>query len=243
MTSSYIDSHKGAGKGAKYDEVYRSDPWHRYLWSREQEVLNCMLRDLYRGQPVDVLDFACGTGRIASALEANVREIVGVDVSASMLEIARTKLKRTTLIQGNIVDGPVFSSRNFNLITAFRFFVNAEQDLRLAALRALVPYLAPDGYFVFNNHQNSDSAYIKLTRAYANLKGFRFANTLSMAECAALMATVDFEIVRVYPVAMLHLPRVHFPPMVYRWADRVGGWSQAFANRAESPIIVARRRR
>lgn len=240
---SYVDSHKDPSKGQQYDEWYATDPWNRYLWGREQEVLRQLLREQFGGTPIDLLDFACGTGRITAALEPHVRSAVGVDVSASMLGQARRKLTRTELIEGNLLEAPLLRDRRFNLITAFRFFVNAEPSLRNGAIKALAPHLADDGCLVFNNHQNLGSAYIQLTKAYARVKGFKFANTLSIAECEALVRSVGLEITHIYPVAMFHLPRLHLPPALYRAADAVGAWSQAIARHAECPIIVARRRR
>ncbi|MBX7120083.1 MAG: class I SAM-dependent methyltransferase [Gemmatimonadaceae bacterium] len=240
-TDSYVHSHKDPGKGKQYDSFYATDPWHVYLWGREQAVLRQLLRDQFGDRPIDLLDFACGTGRITSALEPHVRSAVGVDVSPSMLAQAREKLQRTELVEGNLLEGDLLAGRRFNLITAFRFFVNAEPGLRLAAIKALAPLLTEDGCLVFNNHQNLGSAYIQITKAYARLKGFKFANTLSIAECETLCAAAGLRITRIYPVAMFHLPRLHFPPAVYRAADAVGAWSPAFARHAECPIIVARR--
>jgi predicted TPR repeat methyltransferase len=239
---SYVQSHTQPGKGKQYETMYETDPWHRYLWSREQVVLGRILDDLFGDRPIDLLDFACGTGRIAGALESRVRSAIGVDVSASMLEVARTKLKRTTLVEGNLIAGPLFPSRTFNLITAFRFFVNAEPSLRTAALKALAPYLAPDGFLLFNNHQNLGSAYIQVTKLYARVKRFTFANTLSIDECEELMDGAGLEIVRVYPVALLHLPRFHLPAALYRAADWFAWHSDWLARHTECPMIVARRR-
>jgi ubiquinone/menaquinone biosynthesis C-methylase UbiE len=242
-STGYVHSHKDPLKGKQYDAWYATDPWQRYLWRREQTVLRRLLKEQFANTPIDLLDFACGTGRITSFLEPLVRSAVGVDVSASMLEEARSKLRKTELFEGNILDGPVFGRRSFNLITAFRFFVNAEPELRLAALRALVPYLAPSGSLVFNNHQNRGSVYIQITRAYAKARRFTAANTMSISECEALVGSVGLEIERIYPVAMFHLPRLNFPHVVYRAADAIGEWSQAIARHAECPILVARWRR
>src|SRR5438552_10625693 len=100
--TSYVDSHTNPGKGRQYDTVYTTDSWHRFLWAREQRILDQLLEDFFSGVPVDLLDFACGTGRIAGALEEKVRSAVGVDVSEPMLEVARSKLRRTTLYHGNL---------------------------------------------------------------------------------------------------------------------------------------------
>jgi hypothetical protein len=42
----------------------------------------------------------------------------------------------------------------FDLITSFRFFGNAEPDLRMAALRAITGLLRGGGHLVINSHRN-----------------------------------------------------------------------------------------
>ena len=39
--SGYRVSHEAEGKGASYDEMYEDNRWARFLWSREQRVLEC----------------------------------------------------------------------------------------------------------------------------------------------------------------------------------------------------------
>lgn len=240
--SSYVDSHKAAGKGREYDAYYESDPWGRYLWSREQDVLAQALETLFGKREVRALDFACGTGRISSFLETRVASCTGVDVSEAMLAEARGKLSRTTLVCANLLEQSPFAKESFDLITAFRFFVNAEPALRRAALRALAPLLAPDGYLVFNNHQNIDSPYMRVTRAYAGFRGFAAFNVLSIAECRALVAEVGLEIVHVFPVGAFRLPRLNLPRGFYRAADRLASASEVTSRWSISPILVARRR-
>jgi predicted TPR repeat methyltransferase len=170
-----------------------------------------------------------------------VRSATGVDVSEAMLEVARQKLQRTQLYKVNVVQESIFPEHKFNLITAFRFFVNAEPELRVAALRALKPLLAQDGFLVFNNHQNFDSPYMRLAVAYARWRGCSPFNTLCLAQCRALLAEVGFEIVRLYPAGMLHLPRISLPHCIYRGADESTNISEVLARYSESPVIVARR--
>ncbi len=241
--SSYVDSHKASGKGRQYDEYYGSDPWARYLWSREQEVLGQAL-DMFFGQRSDVraLDFACGTGRISSFLETRVASCTGVDVSEAMLGEARRKLQRTTLHKVNLLEESPFERESFDLITAFRFFVNAEPALRRAVVRALVPLLAPGGAFIFNNHQNIDAPYMRVARAYAGFRGYDAFNVLSIEQCRALVAEVGLEIVHVFPVGAFRLPKVELPGALYRWADRLASASEVTARWSTSPILVARRK-
>lgn len=241
--ATYVDSHKAPGKGAFYDEYYATEPVLQYLWEKEQEVLVGILAEFYAGTPIDLLDFACGTGRIAGALEDKVRSATGVDVSESMLEVARRKLRRTSLLNANVLEQPMFPGRTFNLITAFRFFANAEPELRCGALRALEPLLADDGYLVFNTHQNEGAMFTRLARAYRRLRRRPTDATLSLDECRNLLAEIGLEIERVYPVGLVHLPYVNLPHAIYRAADRLASTSAMLTAMSESPIIVARRHR
>ena len=238
----YSDSHKTAGKGRQYDEYYGSDPWARYLWSREQEVLAQALDEFMGPRSVRALDFACGTGRICSFLETRVASCTGVDVSEAMLAEARRKLQRTTLHNANLMEASPFEKESFDLITAFRFFVNAEPALRKAAVKALAELLKPDGVFIFNDHQNINSPYMRVARAYAGFRGFGVFNVLSIAECRALVGEVGLEIVRVYPVGLLRVPKLELPEGLQRAADRLAGlWPRA-SRWSTSPILVARRK-
>lgn len=238
----YSDSHTTPGKGRQYDEYYGSDPWARYLWSREQEVLAQALDEFLGGRSVRALDFACGTGRICSFLESRVASCSGVDVSEAMLGEARAKLARTTLHTANLLESSPFEKASFDLITAFRFFVNAEPSLRKAAVRALAPLLKPDGILIFNDHQNINSPYLRVLRAYAGFRGYGVFNVLSIAECRALMADVGLEVVRVYPVGLLRVPKLELPAGLQRAADRLTGLWPFAARWSTSPILVARRR-
>jgi SAM-dependent methyltransferase len=238
----YSDSHTRAGKGRQYDEYYGSDPWARYLWSREQEVLARALDEFLAGRSVRALDFACGTGRICSFLETRVASLTGVDVSEAMLGQAREKLTRTALVTANLVESSPFEPASFDLITAFRFFVNAEPGLRQAVMRALAPLLRPDGVLIFNDHQNLDSPYWRAARAYADWRGFERFNSLSIAECRALVGDVGLEIARVYPVGLLRVPKLELPAALQRAADRLAGLVPGGGRVTTSPILVARRK-
>jgi predicted TPR repeat methyltransferase len=167
---SYRESHKYQSKGAEYEAYYQNKAWQRFLWSREQKIILKILEKYFKGRYVHLLDFACGTGRITEFLENRVKTSTGIDVSGPMLAIAGKKLKRTEIIETDITVENALKPRKFNLITAFRFFLNAEPELRSAAIRAIAELLDEDGYFVFNNHQNSGSPWIKIRYEYYRKK-------------------------------------------------------------------------
>jgi predicted TPR repeat methyltransferase len=127
------------------------------LWKREQKILDQVLEGLpIPTADVAALDFACGSGRVVVYLESRARMVVGVDVSKDMIDVARTRVSTATLICGDIATGaradfpePLHTTK-YDLITAFRFFTNAEPDLRRSAMLALAQMLkSADSRLVF----------------------------------------------------------------------------------------------
>ena len=55
----------------------------------------------------DILDFGCGTGRIALALAADAGSIVGVDVSPGMIEAARGRADGAASVEYRVGDGRI----------------------------------------------------------------------------------------------------------------------------------------
>ncbi len=244
VETSYRDSHKYASKGAEYEAYYRTQAWERFLWSREQEIILRILEKYFVDRDVHLLDFACGTGRITKLLENRVKTSTAVDVSGSMLAIARNKLKRTEIIEADITVQNVLKPRKFNLITAFRFFLNAEPELRLAAIRTLVELLDEDGYFVFNNHHNFGSPWIKLLYARHRRKNPEGTfNIMSINEMKRLVEGAGLEMVEIYPIGFFHPPKIPASYRLNRAMDSVACPFKCLSRFSESPIAVCRWRK
>ena len=248
---SYKDSHKYETKGAEYEAYYQNKTWQKFLWSREQEIILKILDKYFTGKDVHLLDFACGTGRITEFLENRVKTSTGVDVSGSMLAIAREKLKRTEIIEADITaenppgDGlrHIFKPRKFNLITAFRFFLNAEPELRSAAIKAIAELLDDDGYLVFNNHQNSGSPWIRLRHAHYRRKNPEVIyNVMSIEQMNKLVEEAGLEIIDIYPVGFFNPPKVPVSFHLNRAIDQATS-KLKFLNRfSENLIAVCQRK-
>jgi len=164
---------------------------------------------------------------------------VGVDVSTPMLDAARSRLKRTEILEADLTENNVLLGRRFNLITSFRFFLNAEPELRIAALNALVPLLADDGCLVINNHRNLSSPLVCVQFLYNRLRRGD-SNFMFLSEVRKLVESVGLEIVRVYPVGVVSIPRVMLP---LSWNNSVDDFvlrHPSLAFFSESPIIVCR---
>jgi SAM-dependent methyltransferase len=133
-----------------YDKIARIyDPWSRTV---VEDVSFYVEEAVASGGPV--LELGIGSGRIAVPVAAAGIEVVGVDLSAGMLEVARESaaLAGVTLElhHGDMRDPPV--EGEFPLVLApFRSLLHMETDSdRRSALRAVRRHLAPKGRFVFD---------------------------------------------------------------------------------------------
>lgn len=165
----YRDSH--VGEGESYHKKFFEQPYRAVMWEIEQTILRDLLeRHCPEPGRARLLDFACGTGRVLGLLEPLVGTAVGVDVSPSMLAVAERGLRRATLHCVDITTNDRLDHARFDVITAFRFFPNAEPELRDAVMAKLSRLLAPGGILVFNNHRRCGSLGHRLQRLLFSLR-------------------------------------------------------------------------
>jgi SAM-dependent methyltransferase len=133
-----------------YDKIARLyDPWSR---SVVEDVSFYVEEAIRAGGPV--LELGVGTGRIAVPIAAAGVPVVGVDLSAGMLEVARERAElagvELDLRQGDMREPPVDGTFPLVLIP-FRSLLHMETDAdRRTVLRAVAGVLAPGGRFVFD---------------------------------------------------------------------------------------------
>jgi len=232
MHTNYRESH--VGKGREYHEKFVRGPYRSVIWELEQVKLLEILARYRTRQPTSLglLDFACGTGRILQLLESHVDSAVGIDVSESMLEVARNFLPETELLHADLTRQPALADRRFEVITAFRFFPNAEPALRDDILRELVRLLAKDGILILNNHLRCNGTKMRLRRVMGRLTGKnkeRDLHCMSDSEVEALAVRFGLSILEEHTLAIVPVlkeKRPLFPrwllSSIERWAsDRV----------------------
>jgi len=158
---SYRRSHTKSGCGKHYQKTYTAG-YYAALWNKiEKPIVKELFENLKSSGATSCLDFACGTGRIAGVAENYFHNVVGVDVSAEMLSVANTVLSKTTLLKQDLTTDPI--DEMFDVITCFRFFLNAESELSVAALQSQHRMLSANGTLIINVHVNR---YSILGRAY-----------------------------------------------------------------------------
>ena len=241
---SYRESHCGQGKGEQYDSYYLHDPWQNFMWRGEQECIEELWGEHFTDRSISLLDFACGTGRISAFLEDRVSRSVGVDISDSMLSEARRKLERTELLKFDLTREDPLNGEKFDLVTAFRFFTNAEDDLRVSVAKLLAEHLEEGGYLLFNNHHVPGSPYYLASRFIQRVRSTPPDPRIRLMSSDEMYELVDRAGLRVVDrrhVGFLHLPRVDFPESVVRATESVVTRFDRTARRCESVMLLCAR--
>ena len=124
----YDDWWRGSGLFADRD---------RPAWNEEVEALCSAIASL---EPARTLDVACGTGFLTRHLRG---EVVGLDQSESMLEVARRQAPSATFVRGDALSLP-FDDGAFERVFTGHFYGHLEPEQRerfVAEARRLAPEL------------------------------------------------------------------------------------------------------
>ncbi|MBI2547976.1 class I SAM-dependent methyltransferase [Candidatus Woesearchaeota archaeon] len=241
---SYRMSHQGKDIGITYDHEL-GNRFERFIFTLEKEVILHILKKYYPSSVHSSLDFACGTGRITALIEKYTDESFGVDISKDMLAVARKKCSATVFIHGDLTRDDILSNKKFDLITCWRFFLNAEPPLRKEVLQALGKHLSLKGHLVCNIHMNPWS--IVGFTFFIRKKIFKkknIQNTLSLGEMKKLLRQHGYIIEEVYPLA--HLPgRLDFlilPEKILKPLELMLTKLRVFTLFAKDYIIVCKKR-
>lgn len=235
----YRESH--LVRGATYDQSLADEPFSRYMTVVESRLLRRLVPHLFPQGLSRYLDFACGTGRMTQVIAPFAKESFGVDISQSMLAAAQAKLPGTRFVTADLTREDIDLGK-FELISSFRFFGNAQQELRVAVLRALHGKLTEDGYLVINSHRNPHS----LAARAARLSGAEPPTDLHFSKLKMLLEATGFEVAHSYPIgAWQFRARVMNNTNPEGWREKMlerlfgFGWLTPIAPDA---IVVARRR-
>jgi ubiquinone/menaquinone biosynthesis C-methylase UbiE len=96
---------------------------HRPGWSEARDELSRWVGDL---APARTLDVACGTGFMTRHLRG---EVVGLDQSVSMLEVAREQAPNAAFVAGDALALP-FDDGSFDRVFTSYFYCHLEEDDR-----------------------------------------------------------------------------------------------------------------
>jgi SAM-dependent methyltransferase len=235
----YSDSHNSEALARRYDQMWASE-YHRHQWQLiEAPMLRRELASHVR-PGARALDLASGTGRILGVLTDLGARAVGIDISAPMLTRARGV--GLPVAVSDVRAPALRPDVRFDVITAFRFLLNADNALRCDALRLARRHLSPDGVLVLNVHRLRSSAegvvYSTVDRVTK-----RDPSTAAEREIQALLSREGFSIERSLTYGYWSRPLGRFTPapatrMVA--AEKRGRQGQLPAWLANSRLYVCR---
>jgi predicted TPR repeat methyltransferase len=140
------------------------------LHYRAHQVLTRPLAALHPGRFVSVLDLGCGTGLCGPLVKPLADRLVGIDLSAPMLEQARACGAYDDLVQADIAEYLGGTSQRFDLVLAADVFVYIGE---LAPIfQALAGLMDPGGLFCFSSEVCSAGA-----RGFELLPSLRYAHS------------------------------------------------------------------
>jgi SAM-dependent methyltransferase len=192
--------------GRAYDDFIYNTPLDAYMAEWEERYIAQILDRRFPQGVERYLDFACGTARITRFLARRAREATGVDISPTMLEVARQKAPHIRFEQADLTREDRPDLTGFDLISAFRFFGNAEHGLRQQVLATIHRRLKPGGMLLFNNHRNPNS----MMNRFHRLTGGALEQDFTHAKMDRLLHEQGFEIVERRPIG--------FWMVLYRYA-------------------------
>jgi SAM-dependent methyltransferase len=125
-----------APRFGEWSDRVEGDPWERFLG----ELASCLPHG------AQVLDLGCGNGSKIARV-ADGFEVVGVDISAEQLRLARAELPDATLIQADFT-GLEFPPGSFDAVTAFYSILHVPRAEHPALFARILRWLKPGGLFL-----------------------------------------------------------------------------------------------
>ncbi len=184
----------------KYEtSTYKNNSYYSLMWEIEKKYLKKLLNG---NRFSNYLDFACGSGRVIEFVEDYADRSIGVDVSEDMLSVARQKVEKSTLIKQDLTKDSLAGKEKFDLITAFRFFLNAQEQLRQEAADEFANITDKDSLVIVSNQGNKTS-FIFITALIEELLMGSKLNKMSLRDFKKLFEERGFELVEYRGIGFL----------------------------------------
>jgi ubiquinone/menaquinone biosynthesis C-methylase UbiE len=160
-----------------------------------------------------ILDAGCGSGRDSDLLVKKSLEVIGLDLSTSLISLAKIKYPNIKFVVGNFLDLP-FPNNSFNGVWAHASLVHLESvaDVK-KALKEFNRVLKSTGVIhvlvkANNNNERFEVVGDKLT---GNSK--RFFQYFRKEELKSLIEEIEFNIIKLYEFRDIYSEEKYFKPL------------------------------
>jgi ubiquinone/menaquinone biosynthesis C-methylase UbiE len=150
-----LDSAEELGDGVEARQITTSEGYSRWATSYDEpgnqllDLEQPIVREILDSLPPGVaLDAACGTGRHTAYLASLGHEVIGVDTSPEMLDLAREKVPEAEFHEADLNDVPLADDSVDLVVCAIALSHVADLG---RALAELVRVLRPNGHLVISD--------------------------------------------------------------------------------------------
>jgi len=175
--------------GTKYDQIAK---W----WSKEIGNSKYGIKYLKRSinlvnKGSNALDIGCGEGRFLEIL-SNHFHVVGIDVSAEMIKIARERHPQTTLINEDFYNWQ--TEEKFDLVIAWDSVFHASKKLQRPIVMKMCELLSKEGVLLFTAggvEGEVDGTVNGVKFEYASLSYKSYLDLLEEMNCQVILMERD----------------------------------------------------
>jgi len=149
-----LDSNEFDSWAADYEkEVIESDRCGTFPFSGYHNCLDKIYKIIMSHYPANVLDLGVGTGTFAKMIYDGGNIVTGIDFSSKMLMHARTRIPEALFIEWDFANGlpPLLNDKKFDFIISTYALHHLTDELKMALLRNLKPYLNENGMILIGD--------------------------------------------------------------------------------------------
>ncbi|PAV29824.1 SAM-dependent methyltransferase [Virgibacillus profundi] len=131
--------------GTYDDTVTGIDPQYRAVFANYNKILD----EVVKNSEGTVLEFGVGTGNLTEKIMDAGHEVIGIEPSQAMLDIASEKYPELTLLEGDFITFPEVDAVETIVSTyAFHHLTDSEKEIAVAQFADILP---PNGKIVFGD--------------------------------------------------------------------------------------------
>jgi len=175
-----------------FDRIaHRYDMWYNTKTGRYVDrIEKWLIFSMFRGREGKALDLGCGTGNYTAELYKRGFNVVGVDASEKMLEIARKKFPQIRFIHGDAYRLP-FPDESFDIVlsvTMFEFIHRPEK-----VVNEIYRVLKPEGEVIIGTMNGHSLWFIfKRLKSIFTETAYRYARFYTPKELETLLKASGF---------------------------------------------------